>query len=175
MGGLVAYDVAVGLRAAGEQVALLALLDSFPGAWIRQAPALTDRPALLRSLLTILGRRVPDETEPLTERRFAELVRRVPDMPGSLDDAELAALVEVTANNRRLLGEFTPTPYRGDVLFFTAARDPDAIPERYRAWQPYVEGHIENHDVPCTHGEMTRPASLDLIGPVLDNRLRKQP
>ncbi|MDO0915183.1 amino acid adenylation domain-containing protein [Streptomyces sp. DT2A-34] len=174
MGGLVAYDIAVGLQAAGEQVALLALLDSFPGAWIRQGPARSDRPALLRSLLTILGRQVPeDETEPLAESRFAELVRRVPDMPGSLDDAELAALVDVTANNGRLLGEFAPRPYRGDLLFFTAAQDPDAVPERHGSWQPYVEGRIDNHDIPCTHGEMTRPTALDLIGPVLDSRLRK--
>ena len=174
MGGLVAHDVAVGLQEAGEQVALLALLDSFPGAWIRQGPALSDRPALLRSLLTILGRQVPeDDTEPLTESRFAELVRRVPDMPGSLDDAELAALVDVTADNRRLLGEFTPRPYRGDLLFFTAAQDPDAVPGRHRSWQPYVEGRIDNHDIPCTHGEMTRPTSLDRIGPVLDSRLRQ--
>ncbi|MGW1751351.1 amino acid adenylation domain-containing protein [Streptomyces sp. NPDC002092] len=175
MGGLVAYDIAVGLQEAGEQVALLALLDSFPGAWIRQGPALSDRPALLRSLLTILGRQVPeDDPEPLTESRFAELVRRVPDMPGSLDDNELAALVDVTADNRRLLGEFTPESYRGDLLFFTAAQDPDAVPGRHRSWQPYVEGHIDNHDIPCTHGEMTRPMALDRIGPVLDSRLRKQ-
>jgi amino acid adenylation domain-containing protein len=174
MGGLVAYHLAIGLQAAGEQVALLALLDSFPGAWIRQGPAPSDRPALLRSLLTILGRRLPeDETEPLTESRFAELVRSVPDMPGSLDDAELAALVDVTANNRRLLGEFAPMSYRGDLLFFTAAQDPDAVPGRHRSWQPYVDGRIDNHDIPCTHGEMTRPTSLDRIGPVLDSRLRK--
>jgi thioesterase domain-containing protein len=174
MGGLAAYDVAVGLQATGEQVALLALLDSFPGAWLRQGPAPSDRPALLRSLLSILGREVPgDEMEPLTESRFAELVRRVPDMPGSLDDAELAALVEVTANNRRLLGEFAPTSYRGDLLFFTAEADPDAVPGRYGSWRPYVEGRIHNHDIPCSHGEMTRPTSLGRIGPVLDSHLRK--
>ncbi|MFD3841758.1 amino acid adenylation domain-containing protein [Streptomyces sp. NPDC058642] len=174
MGGLVAYDVAVGLQAAGEQVALLALLDSFPGAWLRQGPSPSDRPALLRSLLSILGREVPEnETEPLTDSRFAELVRRVSDMPGSLDDAELAALVDVTANNRRLLGEFAPTSYRGDLLFFTAEADPDAVPGRYGSWQPYVEGRIHNHDIPCAHGEMTRPTSLCRIGPVLDSQLRK--
>ncbi|MFF5521715.1 amino acid adenylation domain-containing protein [Streptomyces coeruleorubidus] len=174
MGGLVAYDVAVGLQAAGEQVALLALLDSFPGAWLRQGPAPSDRRALLRSLLSILGREVPeDETEPLTDSRFAELVRRVPDMPGSLDDAELAALVGVTANNRRLLGEFAPTSYRGDLLFFTAEADPDAVSGRYGSWQPYVDGRIHNHDIPCTHGEMTRPTSLDRVGAVLDGHLRK--
>ncbi|MFF7521834.1 amino acid adenylation domain-containing protein [Streptomyces pseudovenezuelae] len=174
MGGLVAYEVAVGLQAAGEEVALLALLDAFPGSWLRQGPAPSDRPALLRGLLAILGRPVPGpEAEPLTDVRFAELVRGVPDMPGSLSDPELAALVGVTANNRRLLGEFTPTSYRGDLLFFTAAQDPDAVPGRYRAWQPYVRGRIANHDVPCAHGEMTRPASLDRMGPVLDGHLAK--
>ncbi|WP_330293005.1 amino acid adenylation domain-containing protein [Streptomyces sp. NBC_00576] len=174
MGGLVAYEVAVGLQAAGEQVALLALLDAFPGAWTAQGPAPSDRPALLHSLLTILGRPAPvDEDEPLTEGRFTQLVRRVPDMPGSLADAELAALVEVTANNRRLLGEFTPTSYAGDLLFFTAAQDPDALPDRYGGWRPYVEGRVDNHDIPCTHGEMTRPTSLDRIGPVLDSHLRR--
>ncbi len=174
MGGLVAYEVAVGLQAAGEQVPLLALLDAFPGAWTAQGPAPSDRPALLRSLLGILGREAPpEEDEPLTDGQFAELVRRVPDMPGSLDDAELAALVDVTANNRRLLGEFTPTTYDGDLLFFTAAQDPDAIFDRHGSWQPYVEGRVDNHDIPCTHGEMTRPRSLDRIGPVLDSHLRR--
>ena len=174
MGGLVAQGVATALQAAGEEIALLALLDSFPGAWARRGPRPDDRPALLRSLLGILGRPVPTEnaTQALTHARFAELVRQVPDLPGSLDDAELAALVEVTANNRRLLGEFAPTRYRGDLLIFTAAHDPDAHPGRHDAWRPYVEGRIDNHDIPCTHGEMTGPSALGLIGPVLDRRLR---
>ncbi|MFF5965051.1 amino acid adenylation domain-containing protein [Streptomyces collinus] len=174
MGGLVAYEVAVALQSAGEEVALLALLDAFPGAWIRRRPASSDRPALLRSLLTILGRRLPEAEaahEPLTDQRFAELVRGVPDMAGSLSDAELAALVEVTASNGRLLGEFAPSSYRGDLLFFTAAHDPGAVSARYGTWQPYVAGHVDNHDVPCSHGDMTRPAALDRIGPVLDAHL----
>ncbi|MGW2566254.1 amino acid adenylation domain-containing protein [Streptomyces sp. NPDC001537] len=174
MGGLVAQGVATALEEAGEEVALLALLDSFPGAWARRGPRPDDRPAVLRSLLSILGRPVPTQntTQELTHARFAELVRQVPDLPGSLDDAELAALVEVTANNRRLLGEIALTPYRGDLLIFTATHDPDAHPGRHGTWRPYVEGRIDNHDIPCTHGQMTGAAALGLIGPVLDRRLR---
>jgi thioesterase domain-containing protein len=172
MGGLVAHGVATTLQAAGERVALLAMLDSFPGAWTGQGPRPGDRPAVLRALLTILGRPASPQEHDLTDARFAELVRRVPDLPGSLDDAELAALVEVTAGNRRLLEEFAPASYRGDLLFFSAAQDPDAHADRYGAWQPYVEGRVHNHDVPCAHGEMTRPEALDRIGPVLDRRLR---
>ncbi|WP_069758816.1 non-ribosomal peptide synthetase [Streptomyces sp. LUP47B] len=168
MGGLVAYDVAVTLQKQGHDVALLAMLDAFPGIWIDRGARAADRPALLRSLLGILGRPQPDETEPLTDTRFAELVRSVPDMTASLDDAELAALVEVTAGNRLLMDEFAPTTYRGDLLFFTAAQDPDTHPERHRAWQPYVRGRVDNHDLPCVHGEMTRPGPLERIGRVLD-------
>jgi amino acid adenylation domain-containing protein len=172
MGGLVAHAVATSLRAAGERVALLAMLDSFPGAWTRQGPRPTDRPPVLRSLLTILGRQPHSGGEELSEARFVELVRRVPDLPGSLDDAELAALVEVTAGNRRLLEEFTPLSYDGDLLFFTAAQDPDARPDHHGSWRPYIEGRIDNHDIPCAHGEMTRPGPLDRIGPVLAEHLR---
>lgn len=168
MGGLVAYEVAVTLQKQGHDVALLAMLDAFPGVWIDRGARATDRPALLRSLLGILGRARPDDTEPLTDAGFAELVRRVPDMTASLDDAELAALVEVTAGNRLLMEEFAPTSYRGDLLFFTAAQDPDTHPERHRAWQPYVDGRVDNHDLPCVHGEMTRPGPLERIGAVLN-------
>ncbi|TLS44252.1 amino acid adenylation domain-containing protein [Streptomyces montanus] len=187
MGGLVAHSVAVALQAQGERVALLAMLDSFPGAWTRQGPDPSDRQAVLRNLLTILGRPSPEDESagegededknesaaaPLTDARFAELVRRVPDTPGSLDDAELAALVDVTAGNRRLLSEFAPMSYRGDLLLFTAAHDADALPDRHGSWQPYIDGLIDHHAVPCTHGEMTRPGPLARIGPVLDERLR---
>jgi thioesterase domain-containing protein/acyl carrier protein len=172
MGGVVAHGVAVALQAAGERVALLAMLDSFPGAWTSQGPPVADRQASLRGLLAILGRPVPPQEEALSDARFAELVRRVPDLPGSLDDAELAALVEVTANNRRLLREFAPASYHGDLLFFTAAQDPDARPDRHGSWRPYVEGRVDNHDIPCAHGEMTRPGPLDRIGPLLDRQLR---
>ncbi|QNP68638.1 amino acid adenylation domain-containing protein [Streptomyces roseirectus] len=174
MGGLVAHEIAATLQQAGEQVELLALLDAFPGSWIRQGPPSSDRPALLRGLLTILGRPTPAPgDEPLTDARFAELLRRVPDMPGGLDDAELAALITVAANNRLLLGEFTATRFDGDLLLFSAAADPHAVPGRHADWQPHVTGRVEHHDVPCAHGEMTSPAALARIGPVLAARLAK--
>ncbi|MEX3210635.1 alpha/beta fold hydrolase [Streptomyces acidiscabies] len=168
MGGLVAYEVAVTLQAAGEKVALLAVLDAFPGTWIRQAPP-ADRPTLLRSILTVLGRPTPQV--PVTDEQFMELICSVPDMAGGLTDDELAALVEVTARNGRLLQEFAPTLYDGDLLVFTAADDPGAVPGRYGDWRPYVTGRVVDHEIPCAHGEMTRPGALDRIGPSLAEQL----
>jgi len=170
-GGALAHGVAVALQAAGESVALLAVLDAFPADWAaHRAPA--DRAATLRGLLTLLGRPAPPASETLTEQRFAALLRQVPDLPGSLDDAELAALVDVTATNRRLLTEFAPAvPYLGDLLFFTAAHEPDAHRGRHSSWLPYIDGRITDHDIPCTHAEMTRPEALERIGPILDQML----
>ncbi|MFI6937561.1 hypothetical protein [Streptomyces sp. NPDC050287] len=50
----------------------------------------------------------------------------MPGLPGSLDEAQLTASAEVTANNRRLMVEFTPASYRGDLPLSTTARLPDA-------------------------------------------------
>ncbi|MET8974171.1 amino acid adenylation domain-containing protein [Streptomyces sp. NPDC004539] len=168
MGGLVAYEVAVSLQAAGEKVALLAVLDAFPGTWIKHAPP-ANRPTLLRSILTVLGRPAPQD--PLTHEKFVDLVRSVPDMAAGLTDEELAALVDVTAQNGRLLQEFAPTSYDGDLLMFTAAGDPGAVPGRVGDWSPYVTGRVVDHGIPCAHGELTRPEALDRIGPVLAEQL----
>ncbi|WP_158778504.1 hypothetical protein [Streptomyces cellulosae] len=76
----------------------------------------------------------PAPEEESADARFVEVVRPVPELPGSLDEAELTAPAEVTANNRRLVVEFTPASYRGDLLLFTTARLPDApVPARFLA------------------------------------------
>ncbi|MFC9502551.1 amino acid adenylation domain-containing protein [Streptomyces sp. NPDC057002] len=173
MGGMVAHALATAFQEAGEEVGLLALLDSYPEQRGARKPVPDDRQAALRNLLRILGRDVPSTH--LREADFLRLARGVPDMAATLTDAELLALVEVTANNRRLITEFAPRTYRGDVLFFTAAQDPDASRYGYRSWRPYVTGRIDNHDVPCTHAAMTRPEPLALIGPITAGRLAPTP
>ncbi|KUN96932.1 non-ribosomal peptide synthetase [Streptomyces caeruleatus] len=172
MGGLVAHDVATALQAAGEEVALLAMLDSFPVRTpAERRPHGDPRQAAFLDLLDVLGRDTGHERDgELTEARFLELVRRVPDLAAGLDDTELLALVDVTAHNRRLVEEFSPRSYRGDLLFFTAAEDPDADLYTPVSWRPYVTGRIDHHDLPCTHDEMTRPDALARIGASLTTR-----
>ncbi|MFI6374276.1 amino acid adenylation domain-containing protein [Streptomyces sp. NPDC050546] len=173
MGGLVAHALGTAFQEAGEEVGLLALLDSYPEQRGARKRVPDDRQAALRNLLTVLGRDVPSTR--LSEADFLRLARGVPDMAATLTDTELLALVRVTTNNRRLITEFAPRPYRGDVLFFTAAQDPDASRYSHRSWQPYVTGRIDNHDVPCTHAAMTRPEPLALVGPITAGLLDPTP
>nr|BAX90000.1 Non-ribosomal peptide synthetase [Kibdelosporangium sp. AK-AA56] len=172
MGGVIAHSLATALQAAGEEIGLLAMLDSFPEQHESDRQALGDHQVAFRNVLAILGRAEPPSDAVLTEQDFLRLVRAVSDVSASLTDTELLALARVTANNHRLVAEFTPGQYEGDVLFFTAANDPNAHLYTHRAWQPYVSGRVDNHDVPCTHHAMTRPAPLAVIGPTVADRLR---
>ena len=89
----------------------------------------------------------------------------------SLDPARLAALIDIATNNIRLLRQCRHGVFRGDVLFFTAAKPrPESWLTR-DSWSAYVDGRIENVDIDCTHPAMLHPSSLAVIGPILRSRM----
>ncbi|MEV2245996.1 amino acid adenylation domain-containing protein [Streptomyces sp. NPDC049970] len=130
-GGLVAHSLATRLQAEGEEVELLAMLDT--------AMVGTD-----------------EELEPREMRRLIETetaaVRQV------VPDAQ--RLMAVVENLIRLRAEFRPERFRGDVLHFTAADEPGRTAPVGEPWVPYVGGRLVEHRVACTHLEMmnSRPA-----------------
>ncbi|MFJ1707546.1 amino acid adenylation domain-containing protein, partial [Kitasatospora sp. NPDC088346] len=171
-GGVLAQEMAVRLRAEGEEVALLALLDAYPG----RDPYGTgipdpSSPELLGALLDSLGLPRPGSGPVGPE----DLVRSAAD-PGSplagLDRGRLTVLAEVFATHMALGSRAVPERLDGDLLFFRAAlgRAPDAPDPA--AWHPHTGGRTDLYDVPVTHGTMTSPEALAVIGPVLAARLR---
>ncbi|MFD8014401.1 thioesterase domain-containing protein, partial [Streptomyces sp. NPDC059762] len=194
-GGLVAHALATRLRAEGQQVALLAIMDGYPhrpadgtgtgsrtGAptapggtppappsWRPGGPPPADCPTTLAALLASLGLPVPDE--PLTFTRFEQAVRTDGGPLVHFSAAELAALAEVFSTNVRLRHDFVPERFDGDLLFFAATEGRTGHRPDPRDWQPYVAGRLDVHDVPCTHGAMTRPDPLARIAGVLADRL----
>ncbi|MDG9720489.1 amino acid adenylation domain-containing protein [Streptomyces sp. DH24] len=141
-GGLVAHSLAARLQAEGERVELVAMLDT----------------------VMVSG----DEVEPADLRELIETetaaVRQV--VP---DERRLLAVVE---NLIRLRDQFRPERYRGDVLFFVAAEEPNRPSSFSEPWLPYVEGRLLEHRIACTHLEMmnARPAREigDLVAKALD-------
>jgi amino acid adenylation domain-containing protein len=160
-GGLVAHAVAVLLQQAGEQVELLALLDSYPA-----TGPLDDRIAL-SELLEILG--VPRPDGALDRDGVVRLLGESGALAG-LAEQRLAAIVDVALNNFRLGGS-RPAHYRGDVLFFTAAHSVPDGRHAEDAWRPHVDGTFDNHLVDCAHGDLTQTKALDHLGPLLAARL----
>nr|WP_128984834.1 non-ribosomal peptide synthetase [Streptomyces roseicoloratus] len=175
-GAVVAQAMAVALQAAGQEVALLALLDGLPADPARYAtdpagggggtardtdgagPSSGDDPVdTLDELLASLG------YDPADGRGQAELTALLGEAAGVLPD--------VFALHRKLMAEHVPDRYRGDAVYVGATLDKPAGWPYGAAWGPYVEGRVEEHRIPCTHGAMTRPEPLARIAAVLAEKL----
>ncbi|MFD4320173.1 amino acid adenylation domain-containing protein, partial [Streptomyces sp. NPDC058548] len=172
-GGLVAHAVAARLEAAGEDVALLALLDSYPLPDGFRAPEIDGR-HVLTALLGSAGEdvevRCADTTPDIGE--LADALRRSDPVLGALEHAQAAAVVAATLDNLRMRYRYVPdVRFGGDAVFFDATGTP-APSSGAEAWAPYVTGRVEEFAVDCEHARMTEAEPLRAIGRVLARRLR---
>ncbi|ATL28461.1 Siderophore biosynthesis non-ribosomal peptide synthetase modules, Bacillibactin synthetase component F [Streptomyces formicae] len=174
-GALGAHAVATALQEQGETVALLALLDGYPGEGEEgetdEADAL-DEVTILQGLLKDMGigDDLRDDTMPPLVKAAA-LLRSQGGALAGLDEKTLARVAAACANSMRVSTRFRPTVFRGDVEFFTAA---DGRPDRLDAhtlWGPYVEGNIIDHPVNCAHLDMVRSSALKEISGAIAAKL----
>ncbi|WP_172386773.1 non-ribosomal peptide synthetase [Streptomyces sp. MNP-20] len=176
LGGTVAHAMARLLEKDGEQVAFLALLDSYPADDAVKDPAVLDAEAeeeVLAALLPGAGSAVRDLVERGADRRDvfallgAEQARRL-----QLDEATVAAVLDTAVHSSRLIRDHTPGSVDCDVLFVTATRGrpADAVTAR-EAWQPHVAGAITDHPVDCRHADLFGAEGAAAIGAVLAEAL----
>jgi thioesterase domain-containing protein/acyl carrier protein len=146
-GGLMAHTLATRLRARGEHVGLLALLDSFPPGPRGVSPGV-------------------DSLTPAIEGALAEV--------GAVFDAESVerrTIWRAAVLNHRLLRTYVPESYRGDVLLFQASTR--ATGPSVARWRPHVDGAIDVHVVPSDHHHMLGRDAVATIGPILLSRLTR--
>ncbi|MET9255220.1 amino acid adenylation domain-containing protein [Streptomyces sp. NPDC003717] len=172
-GGNVVQEVAVQLQEAGEEVALLAVMDAFP---VPPADGLEEagRDVVFRALLTALGLDLSawSADAPLDAAAVRDALRDTGSPLGALPPEAIETMVGNFAAQARLMRRYVPRTFRGDVLFFRATEEDPANGLAPELWAPYVDGTLVVHDVPCGHAQMLRPDARVLIGPVLDAALR---
>ncbi|WP_311315071.1 non-ribosomal peptide synthetase [Streptomyces naphthomycinicus] len=180
LGGLVAQAAAVQLQESGEEVALLAVLDSYPVAG-GAAPVLPAEHQLLAGLLDAMGvggghegtgeREQPGEP---TRQTVAQLLRERGGPLAPLVADRLDSLAAAYRNAVELRGGHTPGVFRGPLLLFVAVEgDTGRVAEKAARWRPYVDGPVETHTVSGRHEDMLAPGPLAVIGEVLARRLRR--
>ncbi|TCO55756.1 non-ribosomal peptide synthetase [Actinocrispum wychmicini] len=149
LGGNIAHALAERLQAAGDKVALLALVDSFPGEVWPYPPGVTpeqwDEFSLLSSLVPVAS--VPDDLP----AALPGLRRAAREVLG-LDAATFRRLVAVGVNSSRLVAGHRPAPVRGRVLYFAATHSRGPNRPEPSAWESYVD-ELVIHDLPCRHEE----------------------
>ena len=164
-GGTIAFEMACQLSAAGQEVGLLALLDTYPAGYFKLLPGsgtLGQRASRYakklsshRDNLRQLGTRAkvgylrnklryaPDKIKHRLYRRAYKIYKRVGrPLPPVLQNIE-----EI---NFTAVKDYVPQTYSGNVMLFLAS-DLTADYDLHDGWRELVAGEIEAHEIPGNH------------------------
>lgn len=152
LGGTMAQGVAARLHAAGETVAFLGLLDTYPPEgqdWSGPTEA---------------------EAEEEAEREREQFLAATAAEQAAEDAAERAAMFAGIAANYadavRLLAAGRTPRFAGSATLFVATRTLPAEWDVAGCWAPFLGG-LDIRSVDCTHADMLAPATLATLGPEL--------
>ncbi|MFJ3793087.1 amino acid adenylation domain-containing protein [Kitasatospora sp. NPDC090091] len=179
LGGTVIHEMAAQLRAAGEEVALLANLDEYPLDRSQPLPdRVPDEQDALRTMLDFAGHDVDALGDARLEHaQVVAVLQERQSVLASLDEAAVAALARVYANNRRLFLAYRPPRYDGDLLVLVAepdrSRPGSDLADRVGAWKEFVGGRIEFRVIGCDHPYLLQPEWAAEVGRVVNEKLRE--
>ncbi|MEV0695178.1 amino acid adenylation domain-containing protein [Streptomyces sp. NPDC050388] len=177
-GGLASHALATRLRAEGEEVSLLALLDAYPPGENADTSEPVEHEVVAHNLRAMgfefdMAELIADQEGVL--RRFREFLQSGDQALAQLEARDILALKDVYVNNVRLMRRFTPEFFDGDVLFVSAERkSADDRQGRLNVslWQPFTGGSVEVCTIDSTHGNlMTDARHMARIGQFLADRL----
>lgn len=159
LGGTLAQGIAARLEAAGESVAFLGLLDTWPPEtqnWDEKRGENVLDPAVLAEV----------DRE---RRRFIAAQRR----QGGEEMTAMFDIIEANyANSVRLLATARSARFNGRATLFLAERTQQPGQDARRAWAPWI-GELEVWPINCTHVDIISPAMFERIGPLLSGLLEK--
>nr|WP_245553364.1 non-ribosomal peptide synthetase [Nocardia veterana] len=170
LGGVLAHAVAVRLQDEGEQVALLAVMDSHLG------PTVADggEPVAVAELLGgLLGERAGEMGEPALDADIASVLATLPEPFAGLGTDRITSILDAAVRSVELVAAHRPRTYHGDLTYFVAAQDESSAPA-VAQWSAVVTGDIGSHVLPATHWRMTSAAALSRIGAVLTELDRRR-
>jgi len=177
-GGLVAYEIAQQLQAAGLEVGLLGMLDTRQPEWMRGVP--TRGPLYRRifwrmRLLYLRTHRRKGRLRYLW-RRLGERMQRVNYMyAATKGQGKVASSVRNVREINYVAGiSYTVRPYPGRVTLFRAEHDPNEQPlPPDLSWGQFAQGGVEIKDLPGDHGRILYQPGLDALATELTTALRE--
>jgi nonribosomal peptide synthetase DhbF len=158
-GGLVAHAIATQLQESGQEVALLALLDSYPVQHESARFALdvdsesSSRQVAINPIMNLL-----------------DVLRR--EGLSSLKEHHYEAIMDTFKNNTSLMSTFAPQRFRGSMTLFVATVSEAKPP--IDQWRPYVSEEIRVHPIDCAHDNMMDPIPAEKVGTIITNELGKK-
>src|SRR3984893_4591134 len=164
-GGLVALEAAQQLQNAGQQVALVVMIQTtHPGApafapgsssanrwWHRAAKPLDlERDNLLQRGFGYFGDRLRRTRDVMQARTQIAFDKKMSNGNGQKTRTSMAYILELLGmEHDRAFMNYVPRPYDGDVLLFRASKQlPGMLADRSLGWKPVIKGHLEIRELP---------------------------
>lgn len=143
LGGVLAYEMAQQLTRAGEKVALLALIDSYP-------------PALLRQLEVAAA----GEGDPAAHWRqaFAQDLAALAGSGATMPAEQEEHLFRIFQAHAKALAAYDPEVYTGPVALFACAGP--GSDEQVRAWGALARGGLAVSELPGDHYAILRDPAV---------------
>ncbi|HEX4946468.1 MAG TPA: alpha/beta fold hydrolase, partial [Blastocatellia bacterium] len=186
-GGTVAFEMAQQLKANGEDVALLAMLDTYPLGWLSLYPpaeaarmeAEYKRQRWQRHWSNLRQLNLADKVEYCRNKaqyksrkykytlwQFSQWLRR--DASASLTDT----LRQTEESNYRAAKRYRPQVYPGQLTFFCADEEV-GVEESCKGWESLVAGGVEVIRVPGDHQTMIRAPHVQQLAKRLNECLQQ--
>jgi nonribosomal peptide synthetase DhbF len=160
-GGEIAHEIAVQLQHSGEQVALLAMLDSRP-----TPPGRVTQVQRLNAVARHFDVDIPKDERPnlTADDLYAKLGGRQGPY-AFLVRQKGRAIVDFYENMIKLVDNHEFGEFTGDILFVEAvAARPNEQQRFARLWQRYVTGRVDVMALHYLHRQLARAEVLEMIG-----------
>jgi aspartate racemase len=182
-GGVVAFEMAQQLVAAGQDVAVLALFDT----WSPDSLSMVKDMSRLRRRATrffervdlhtgnllaaegLKGKLAYVATKSVRVRKRLALAgigywKKLKELTREIVDPLPPTLRKVENTSRNALDRYVPKAYPGRITLFRATKQPAAFnPDRELGWSRFAEGGVEVYDVPGHHGAIVYEPRIGIL------------
>ena len=179
LGGIIAWEMAQQLSAAGEEVALLALIDSYSPVAIDQPKQVDEEmmaSSLAKDLGSVFGTELPISFEDLKQEGLEQQLQRILReakglniLPPEIGMEQMRKLFGVFQANLMAMYRYQPQPYSGRIALF-CARELEA---EDRGWHELAVGGLETYRIPGDHYTMMRSPDVEILAKHLEVLLRE--
>ncbi|NIP26446.1 MAG: amino acid adenylation domain-containing protein [Phycisphaerae bacterium] len=168
LGGNVAFEMAQQLQAQGEEVALLAMVQSTHSSYPRYLPNITWFRRLIYRIIERIDLEVSNFLEVETKAKWPYLATRakraitiiqakvekiiaalLPQFQGHIVHSQAYTLETLKEAHAEAYRNYKAKPYQGYVMLFRAKKQPLGIyPDPKLGWGELIEGGLEIHEAP---------------------------
>ena len=186
-GGKVAYEIAQQLLAKGEEISMLAFVDSYGPGYPNRLPSTTGVIANTYKLIQYLGKHIDNLRVAPWKGKLAYLghyakdgLRRLKMIPSAAKERikEMRQpkipkeFAEVEKANLRAAHIYQPQPYPGTVTLYRAEQQPLGInPDPTLGWGTVGIENLVIHEVPGHHGSILFEPRVEKMAEIVSNYL----